>query len=521
MPLPMPIYRFADYRFDSDKLHLTCDGKAVSAQPRVLELLAFLIERRDRVVLRDEMADALWDRQVVSEDAITKRIGLLRKVLDDTSAERRFIQTAYGKGARFVANVYLAAPAAQAVASSPPETASTPVSPPSIVILPFRTVGTLGAHSSIATGLPDDITSALVKLRSIRVIARGTAFRYAAGDTPLADLRRDLGVTHALGGSVETVPQGVQIYVELLRTADEGIVWSESLRIAAEEIHEVRDELVNRLVNRAEIAIPRDEAARAALKMPSQLSAWEAYHRALSLGVETLRPDYPRARVYLARTIAAAPDFSRAHAALAFVHWNSFNEGDLGEDHRAAMLAAAERAVELDPDDPMARVAYGTMLGSTGDMKTGAAQVEQALLLAPGMARSHAAISGFLTARGELGQSLSAIDQAISLSPRDPHLARWLSIRLVDHMLLGRTDDARHDAYEIERIGSDQVSALGWALTGFAVAGDRDGAARTKARLVRLLPNGKAQDIPPSYKSLPPMLQALLTKTLRDHDLMS
>lgn len=516
----MPSYRFAEYLFDPDRLCLLRDGEAVPAQPRVLEMLALLIDNRDRVVTRDEMAEALWERSLVSEDAITKRIGLLRKVLGDTARDRRFIQTAYGKGARFVGRVTVEGVAPPSVASTAIDSNAPQTAPPTIVILPFRTLGTAGSDSQIATGLPDDITSALVKLRSLRVIARGTAFRYAGSETPLGDLRADLGVSYALNGTVERAPRGVRIYVELLRTEDEGIVWSENFRVAEEEVHEIRDELIHQIVNRTEIAIPKEEAARAALKMPSHLTTWEAYHRGVSLGVETMQPDFPRARLYLERAIAGAPDFARAHAALAFVHWNSMNEGDQTEACRTAMLTEAECAVALDGEDPMARVALATMLGSLGQMDAGALHIARALHLAPGMARTHAVRAGFHTAKGELAESLSAIDQAISLSPRDPHLARWLSIRLVNHILQGDLDAVHADACEIERIGSDQISALGWALTAFSISSDADGIARIRTRLVHLLPGGRAVGIPVAYKSLPPLLQAMLTKTFVDHDLM-
>ena len=518
----MPTYRFDDFAFDADLLRLERGGQPVAAQPRVLELLGYLIERRERMVSRGEMAEALWTGSFVSEDAITKRIGLLRKALGDTGKPSRYIQTIYGKGARFVGTLAedaaQASPAAASVAA--PSAMTHADQAPAIAVLPFRLDGKEGLLGETARGLPDDITSALVKLRSLRVIARGSAFRYASGNTPLADIRRDLGVGYALGGSVEPVENGLRVYAELVRTRDEGVVWSENYRIGLQEVHDLRDELVGRVVNGIDIAIPAEEAARATLKMPSQMDAWEAFHLGQSLGVETIAPDFPRAEVYLRKAVENAPGFTRAHAALAFVHWNFFTEKRDEERNRELMLVEAERALALDALDPMAHVAIAAMRGTLGDMDAGLTHVSRALDLAPNFARAHAAMAGFQTGRGQLAESLASVERAVSLSPRDPHLSRWLAIRLVNQCIVQDMDGVRATAGEIARTGSGQVSALGWALTGYSLCGDAEEAGKVATRLRKTLPGGKSQGIPGVYNGLPPMLQAMLAKAFADHDLV-
>jgi len=72
-----------------------------------LQLLIFLVENRGQLVTREQIADALWGRDVFVdvEQGINTAIRKVRMVLDDNSDQPRYLQTVVGKGYRFVATV--------------------------------------------------------------------------------------------------------------------------------------------------------------------------------------------------------------------------------------------------------------------------------------------------------------------------------------------------------------------------------------------------------------------------------
>jgi pimeloyl-ACP methyl ester carboxylesterase len=71
----------------------------------VFDVLAFLVEHRDRVVHKTELLDAVWGHQFVTESALTTRVKQLRQAVGDNGRDQRIVQTVHGRGYRFIAPV--------------------------------------------------------------------------------------------------------------------------------------------------------------------------------------------------------------------------------------------------------------------------------------------------------------------------------------------------------------------------------------------------------------------------------
>ena len=92
------MFRFGEFELDLDRYELRRGGEAVKAEPRVLEVLNYLIERRDRVVPKEELLDTLWADVHVSDSALTTAIRDARRALSDSPTDPRWIRTIYGRG---------------------------------------------------------------------------------------------------------------------------------------------------------------------------------------------------------------------------------------------------------------------------------------------------------------------------------------------------------------------------------------------------------------------------------------
>ena len=98
------IYRFGSFELDDDRYLLRRGGKTIEAEPRVVELLAYLVRHRSRGVGRDELVDRVW-KKVVGDGAVTRAIAEIRRLLDDDSGDPRWIETVYGRGYLFIGEV--------------------------------------------------------------------------------------------------------------------------------------------------------------------------------------------------------------------------------------------------------------------------------------------------------------------------------------------------------------------------------------------------------------------------------
>src|SRR5690606_30400649 len=113
----------------------------VATSPKVFDLLAYLLENRERVVSRDELIEAVWAGRIVSESTLASHINAVRKAVGDSGQQQSVIRTVARKGFRFVATLRMAEPAENTRSPATPieSEIGSPDLPnkPSIAVLPF------------------------------------------------------------------------------------------------------------------------------------------------------------------------------------------------------------------------------------------------------------------------------------------------------------------------------------------------------------------------------------------------
>src|SRR6266849_3964750 len=103
-------FLFADRVLDLERRELKCGSQRVALEPQVFDLLAYLIQNRDRVVSKADLIATIWRGRVVSESSLTSRINAARKAIGDNGEQQGLIRTYARKGIRFVGNVHEAKP---------------------------------------------------------------------------------------------------------------------------------------------------------------------------------------------------------------------------------------------------------------------------------------------------------------------------------------------------------------------------------------------------------------------------
>ena len=99
------IYFFGDFELDDRLYELRLAGKPIEIEPKVFDLLAYLLHHRDRLVSKDELIEKVWPGQVTSESTLTHCAAIARKAVRDDGSKQQVIKTQHGRGYRFVAAV--------------------------------------------------------------------------------------------------------------------------------------------------------------------------------------------------------------------------------------------------------------------------------------------------------------------------------------------------------------------------------------------------------------------------------
>jgi class 3 adenylate cyclase/DNA-binding winged helix-turn-helix (wHTH) protein len=115
------IYAFGACILDADRHELRHAGQVVAIEPKVFQVLLYLLQHRDRVVTKDDLFTHCWPESFVSEAAVTRCLAKVRQAVQASRTGAPVIKTIHGHGYRFVAAVTTPADEPQpAPAAAPP-----------------------------------------------------------------------------------------------------------------------------------------------------------------------------------------------------------------------------------------------------------------------------------------------------------------------------------------------------------------------------------------------------------------
>jgi TolB-like protein/Tfp pilus assembly protein PilF len=286
---------------------------------------------------------------------------------------------------------------AQVVAPTPPTVlAPLPAKPgergdaPSLAVLPFTNRSGLPEDEVFAIGMVEDLIDALSQGVHVRVISSAATARFRNGAIPDLDaMARQLGVRYLLEGNVRRSGASLRVTAQLTEAASGSILWAQKFDRPLSELAALQEALVMEVAANLNTQVYQVEMERA-LRKPGDLTAWEALMRAVAahrtLTIARMHDCVEEAR----KAVIIAPDYGLAHAVLAMgmgMLYHVTSQDDTGTVQR--IVEHAERALAVDPNNPLA-VAYASWaLSLVGRPEDGLRLGERAVRLNPGAALVH------------------------------------------------------------------------------------------------------------------------------------
>jgi eukaryotic-like serine/threonine-protein kinase len=105
MTQSVEIYTFGPFRLEVATRTLSREGEVVTLTSKAFDTLLVLIQKRDRVVEKEELVKLVWPDTFVSDDSLTHSVSVLRRALGDDSGQPVYIATVPRRGYRFTSPV--------------------------------------------------------------------------------------------------------------------------------------------------------------------------------------------------------------------------------------------------------------------------------------------------------------------------------------------------------------------------------------------------------------------------------
>ncbi len=365
---------------------------------------------------------------------------------------------------------------------------------PSLVVLPFSNMSADPQQGYIADGLTDTLITDLSRLHRILVIARHSAFTYKGRAVDAREVGRAFGVRHILEGSVQLTGSRLRVNVQLIEAATGAHLWANRFDRPFEDIFQVQDEITNRVVEELDVKLVTGEQARSWRRMTKNAAAYSEVlaGRAIQAKEHTVDSQL-RSREHFRRAIELDPEFAFPWAYMVSVYMHLTDSGYNAEpaiSYRTA-LQYADRAVELNPDLPIARAYRGAVLQQLARYDEAAKEYSLAVQNGPNAAESLMLSAWGIAAVGDPNTALPLAMRAFRLDPVPPG---WYWGGIADIFLgLQRWQEAV-PAYERCLVESlDLIWCRAGLTASYARAGRLEDARRAAREWRQIDPSVKAQ----------------------------
>jgi len=366
------LYRFENFVLDTDRRELRRDEVLLSIEPQVFDLLAFLVDNRDRVVSKDNLLDSVWGGRIVSESTLASRINTARRVIGDSGREQRLIRTIFGKGIRFIGMVQEQLVDGKVLpASSSPHL--------SVVVLPFTNFSNDSALDHFADGIVDDLSTDLARFSWI-VTARNTAFTFKGRSIEVAQVGRELGVRCVIEGSVRRAGDRVRVNVQLTDAETEAHLWADRFDIDPANFAQAQNDILGPVALTVHLRLLKAAGQRIEQEAaPDPVRGLALFARATTAaGLQEALQVYDRALEIDPKSLSIKWGIGFALCVNVAYYWSTSPQEDLT---RAEPLLI--QAMEQDPNNFRVRTTLGFLRRLQNRLDDSLVELEKAVALAP------------------------------------------------------------------------------------------------------------------------------------------
>ena len=259
-----------------------------------------------------------------------------------------------------------------------------------VAILPFGNISPDPSDEYFAEGMTEELTAAISQVHELRVIARTSTARYKGTSKSVSEIGKELGVGSILEGSVRKAANKVRVTAQLVDSASEEHVWSDSYERQLDDVFSIQRDIATRVAEALKVSLLSDEKERISRKMTENGAAYVRYLKGRAALHGREQRHLNEAKRLFEEAVSEDPNYAKAYVGLADTYFL------LGEYHymqrdRATAEAkqALTTALSLDEDLPEGRTSLANLLQHEYKFAEAELEYQRAIALNASYAQAH------------------------------------------------------------------------------------------------------------------------------------
>ena len=464
-------FTFGAFRLDTTRRLLTrAAGEAVPLTPKGFELLLLLVESEGRLLTKADLMNKMWPDSFVEEGNLTQTVSVLRKALGDNPHQHQYIVTVPGQGYQFIApvrevfaedeilekSVLFDSYPSEIPNAGPPVSSPAPNPPPkprnprllwlavplvvllacgaywfyplakpatlreikTLAVLPFEDLSAEPTEKYLGVSLADALAGKFSTLKQITVRPTRTVLKYADKRKDIASIGRELQVDAVLDGRIQSAGGRVRVSVQLIRTADNAVLWTGNFDDQFTNFFAVQDSISQKVVQSLGLQIDEKERERFNRRGTENAEAYQDYLRGRFFWSKRTGGDFQKAIVQFEQAAQKDPNFALAFAGLADCYTlMPLYMGIPGGEAFPKALEYANKALQLDEQLAEVHTTLGYIKQHSAHPAEAEIAFKRAIELNPNYPTAHHWYSRFLRDVNRFDEALVEIKRANELDP--------------------------------------------------------------------------------------------------------
>jgi len=339
----------------------------------------------------------------------------------------------------------------------------------SLAVLPLENLSHDPEQEYFADGMTEALTTELAQISSLKVISHTSAVQYKGTKKSLPQIAQELSVDAVVEGAVQRSGDKVEITVQLIQAPSDRHLWARSYERGLRDILALQREVAHAIADEIKAKLTPPEKVRLASARPVNSEAYQDYLEGHFLLWRQGEGDVRKGIAYFNRAIQKDPNYALAYAGIAecYIALGQPWAGALSpKETLPRAKAAASKALAIDESLGDRRIVKTNVIELYDwDWQGAEKEYRRALELNPNDVMARFWFGEFLQVMGRNEEGFAQMRQAIALDPLNPNPAAELGAQFYTARQYDQARLAFQKVFELEPDNAWAHYGLGWVYS--------------------------------------------------------